>query len=272
MAPMTDKNLAHRIVSSWYARYIILSNNLSEIYDQTLQVQKRGIIEKLLTCVNGRLFEWQKEIMSIEMSNFIYVDDALMELKLIPQEIQFLRPFYYPMERETSVQSIIDAPDKPKGAPPEPTEEEKEKQKMAALLNFDAPDEESEDEEFDMTTLEYFDENEGVDEPLSFEDAVNILKSHEKAKQARILFLNSKLNPDRYKVEKRTRPAVEYNLSFDPADFPPRQPKVEYKRDFYRGPYLGHYLIIHNLIYIYFILQKSLIFRVFLSTKSRFMK
>lgn len=234
MEPITDKNIAHRLISSLYARYIILSNNLSEIYDQTLQVQKREVIEKLLTFVNGRLFEWQKEIMSIEMSNFIYVDDALMELKLIPQEIQFLRPFHFPLFREKSVQDVIDAPDKPKQAPPELTEEEKETKRLAALMNFDA-EEESDDEEFDMKTLEYFDENEGVDDPISFEDAVNIIKSHEKAKQARIFFTNSKLHPERFDIEKRTRPVVKYEFSFNPEDFPPRQPKLEYKKDFYQG-------------------------------------
>lgn len=82
-------------------------NNLSDIYDQTLQAQKRKITEKFLILVSKRLLEWQKELKSVEMSEFIYVDNNLMELKLIPHDIQFLTQYHLSNTRENNVQELI---------------------------------------------------------------------------------------------------------------------------------------------------------------------
>lgn len=103
--PTLNKQNVHRIFASLYARYVTLVNNLNELFDQTCQVQKRKIIENLLIPATARLFELQNEIKQIDLSQFIYVDQTLVELKLIPQDIQLIKPF--PRRRTKEIEDIL---------------------------------------------------------------------------------------------------------------------------------------------------------------------
>ncbi|XP_070498782.1 dynein regulatory complex protein 11-like [Chironomus tepperi] len=108
LEPTMDRNYAHELIANLYVKYVVLCNNLSELYDQTLQAQKRQLIESLLISSQERLKEIQKDIQKIEMSQFVYVDDALVELNFVPYDIEFLRPFYFPRRRGIEEQIIID--------------------------------------------------------------------------------------------------------------------------------------------------------------------
>lgn len=103
--PTKNKQNVHRIFASLYARYVTLVNNLNELFDQTCQVQKRKIIENLLIAATARLFELQNEIKQIDLSQFIYVDQTLIELKLIPDDIQLIKPF--PRRRTKEIEDIL---------------------------------------------------------------------------------------------------------------------------------------------------------------------
>lgn len=108
LQPERDKLKVHGTYASLYARYVNLVNKLGDIFDQTLQVQKRKVVETLLTAATHRMLELEKELKSIEMSEFVYIDQTLIEDKLIPQDIQLLCPFYYPAKRTQNTQNIID--------------------------------------------------------------------------------------------------------------------------------------------------------------------
>lgn len=55
----------------------------------------------------GRLFELQNELKYIEMSEFLYIDQTLYEEKFVPDQVQLLRPFYYPATRLAKMQDIV---------------------------------------------------------------------------------------------------------------------------------------------------------------------
>lgn len=103
LKPTFDRVEAHRIFTSLYGRYIVICNNLADIYDQTLQAQKRLVVQQLLEAATKRLLELQMRLKEIDLSEFIYYDDVIKELALTIQDVQILRPFYFPYERSGEV-------------------------------------------------------------------------------------------------------------------------------------------------------------------------
>lgn len=215
LEPTMVRNYAHQLIGNLYARYIILCNNLSELYDQTLQVQKRQLIENLLLLTEERLKEIQKDIQKIEMSQFVYVDDALIELNLVPYDIEFLRPFYFPRKRSIEHQQVIDEIPKidekvleqPKGLDKFRkilTPEEIEAQKKAEILA----------------------------------NAVNVIKAHEKARQTRIFAMNMKLYPDEFKIpEPPKQDVIVYEFQHQEDQIPLfKLKRTKYHFDFYSPP------------------------------------
>jgi len=176
LEPTMDRNYAHELIANLYVKYVVLCNNLSELYDQTLQAQKRQLIENLLISSQERLKEIQKDIQKIEMSQFVYVDDALVELNFVPYDIEFLRPFYFPKRRGIEEQIILDEIPKiedeivepPKGLDklrPVLTRQEIEEQRIKDILT----------------------------------DAVNTIKYYEKMRQIKVLGVNMKHFPKLFK-------------------------------------------------------------------------
>lgn len=82
-------------------------NNLNDIYDQTLQVQKRGFLQKLLDSVTTRLLEIKQKLHEIELNDIIYVDHTLISNQITPQQIQLSRPYYFLHSRTQEIQDII---------------------------------------------------------------------------------------------------------------------------------------------------------------------
>lgn len=109
LQPEMDRIRVHGIFGNLYARYVILYNNLIEVYDQTRQVQKKMAIGKILVAVNKRLKDIQRELTSnIELSEFIYMDDVIVEMKYVPDDVQIVHPYYTPFERPPDIQAIVD--------------------------------------------------------------------------------------------------------------------------------------------------------------------
>lgn len=210
--PIKDRNYAHRLVGNIFARYIVLCNNLSEIYDQTLQAQKRVVIEKILICSELRLLELQKEMQKIEMNEIVYLDDVLLELKLTTQNVEFLCPFYFPRMRDIEIQNLVE--DVPKVAEVKP-------ENVKGLERFRKV----------LTAKEI--EEKQRQEQMKF--AVNLIKRHEKAKQARVKSLNAKLFPDIFKPKRRELPTVDYEFIYKPDQAPLFKIKrSKYKFDFFK--------------------------------------
>lgn len=191
LGPIKDRSYAHRLIGNLLCRYIVLCNNLSELYDQTLQVQKRPLIEQLLMSCTNRYVELRTQMNKIEMSEFHYLDDALVELKLAPQKIEFLRPFYFPRKRSVEAQQIVDEV-------PKVSRESEFKEVLKGKDRFKI-----------VLTPEQI---EAKQQKELMENAVNLIKSHEKAKQARVHVLNVKLFPKMYKIEPADCHDVEYDF------------------------------------------------------------
>lgn len=214
LQPTRNRNYAHRLIGNIYTRYIVLCNNLSELYDQTLQVQKRQVIEKILTSSTKRLLELQLEMQKIEMSEFTFVDDALMELKLTPQNIEFLRPFYFPRKRDVEAQRVIDEI-------PKISEEVQEVKELKGIEKYRK-----------VLTPEEIEAQRFVKEKIS---AANSIKSHEKAAQARIDFFNMNDSPEKFLPKPPEFPSVDYEFMHQPDQIPMFKIKrTNYKIDLFR--------------------------------------
>ncbi|RZC41158.1 hypothetical protein BDFB_011658 [Asbolus verrucosus] len=87
-----DRTLANQLVGGLYAKYSMLVQDLGTILDQMAQPQKRIIVRKLMDAATVRLHELNEELRTIDISEYHYIDGALIELKLIPQEVEILDP------------------------------------------------------------------------------------------------------------------------------------------------------------------------------------
>lgn len=199
LEPTLDRVFVHRLIGNLFARYIILCNNLSDLYDQTFQVQKRSVIEKILISSTNRLLELQKEMRKIEMSEFVYIDDALVELKLTPQNIEFLRPFYFPRKRDIEAQQVINEV-------PKLAEGVQSKEELTGLNKYRK-----------VLTPEEL-EAERIRKLV--EKSSSLIKIHEKAKQARVNWLNMKIFPETFKPKRRESVKVSYDFIHQPDQVP----------------------------------------------------
>lgn len=90
-----------------YVRYVIVVNALGNIYDQTLQVQKCAVVKEILALATKRLLELRLTLKKIEMSEFMCIDQTLIEQKLNVFDVQVLTPFYYPMQRTDEIEDLL---------------------------------------------------------------------------------------------------------------------------------------------------------------------
>ncbi|KAK6634163.1 hypothetical protein RUM44_004771 [Polyplax serrata] len=149
--PQRERAEAFQGVSELYVKYITVVNKLDQCYDQILQPQKRIIIRKLLDATIGRVLEMKNELVNLDMSEFSYFDNILLELKLLPQEVEIGVPKYYRRERENELR--------------------KRRETMDDILK----------------KLGYLEEKEEEIE-MSEEDAIRLIQIHERARQGRLRF------------------------------------------------------------------------------------
>lgn len=101
--PQKDKKFAQSVVSDLYFRYVTAVNKLDQCYDQIVQPQKRIVIRKLLDASIGRLLELKHELVNLDLSEFSYNDDVLLQMKLSPSEAEVNIPKYYRREKEEEI-------------------------------------------------------------------------------------------------------------------------------------------------------------------------
>lgn len=82
-----------------YRKYVGLFNVLSELYDQTLQMQHYNLIEVLINSVGNRMLMWKDELEKISMSECISTE--------YPPDTH-LRPFFHFWNtRDEEVQELL---------------------------------------------------------------------------------------------------------------------------------------------------------------------
>lgn len=93
--PDTNRSFVQKLVYELYVKYILAANKLEEIYDQMLQPQKRILVRKLLDSCLGRIVELKYDLVNIDMTEFSYNDEVIMELNLTPHDIELNVPRYF---------------------------------------------------------------------------------------------------------------------------------------------------------------------------------
>lgn len=101
--PQKDKKKASAVVCDLYVKYITVVNSLDQCYDQMVQPQKRILVRKLLDMSLGRMLEIKHELVNLELSEFSYYDDVLINMNILPQEAEITIPQYYRREREEEI-------------------------------------------------------------------------------------------------------------------------------------------------------------------------
>lgn len=220
----------HDIFANLYARYIGLVNNLSYLYDQTGQVQKRKLIKTLLETATRRLLELRNELKKIELSEFIYLDKMLIQKKLTPFDIQLIHPYYFPFKRKKEIQELIDNIKEPiehlstvdQNNPNEIINSDTDKgqylKKPSILSNRKNLISESIDSQI-STDLKIITDKKQKQTKMKFQypiekekiqispqrqaiiDAVNMIKKHDRARRARLLLTNIKFHPTYFTVK-----------------------------------------------------------------------
>lgn len=104
---LKDRPLASHLAGGVYAKYCIIVQEIDACLDQICQVQKRMTIRKLMDAATIRLNELKDELTKIDLSEYHYIDGALVELKLIPHSVEILHPALF-VPRSLEVQDMYD--------------------------------------------------------------------------------------------------------------------------------------------------------------------
>ncbi|XP_017770546.1 PREDICTED: IQ and AAA domain-containing protein 1-like [Nicrophorus vespilloides] len=92
MESVKDRSIASRLIGGLYARYCMIIQDIDACLDQMCQVQKSFTIRKLMDAAATRLNELKDEMTKIDLSEYHYIDGALVELKVIPHSVEILHP------------------------------------------------------------------------------------------------------------------------------------------------------------------------------------
>ncbi|KAF8766355.1 Dynein regulatory complex protein 11 like protein [Argiope bruennichi] len=141
--------------SNLYLRYIQIANRLTECRENILQPQKRRLLQKLIDNCIGRTLELKHGLVSLEFAEVQYLDDALLEMKMTPDQMNIKIPAYFR----------------------EKTKEEQEKALLIKeLMRY-----------FYSETPNTYWELQGMSE----KEAVHLLQGQEEARQGRVAFLEA---------------------------------------------------------------------------------
>ncbi|NXW61536.1 DRC11 protein, partial [Eurystomus gularis] len=99
LQPEKDLVKVFKMLATSYIKYIQIFRNLETAHDQLLHQQKRAAIRKVLDGVIGRILEIKKEMVALENSEFHYIDNILVELELLPEDLEIPIPRYFIKER-----------------------------------------------------------------------------------------------------------------------------------------------------------------------------
>ncbi|KAL3275302.1 hypothetical protein HHI36_020069 [Cryptolaemus montrouzieri] len=91
----------HRFaLATLYIKYILISNQLSEIIDQMVQVQKRALIKKLLEATLGRILELKYDLVEADINDWTHCGDVMETLGLNPFQTELNISNHFRYERK----------------------------------------------------------------------------------------------------------------------------------------------------------------------------
>ncbi|XP_052848732.1 dynein regulatory complex protein 11 isoform X1 [Drosophila gunungcola] len=175
--PPQEKAVSFKIFAELYVLYVELVEKLGFIYHNTFQVQKRALVRVLVESATQQLMKLKEELKDLEMSEYIYIDKALIARKLTPRDLVIWRSPQFLYRRPLDIQNII--------ADNRLYMNEEEKEEKAAQ---------------DWV-------------PVS--EAVKLIQAHERARQARVYKSNIKYDKKKFlKVHQRKK--INYKFTFKP--------------------------------------------------------
>ncbi|XP_022904118.2 dynein regulatory complex protein 11 [Onthophagus taurus] len=144
-----NRRQQRKSLATLYVKYIIVANKLSECVDQMVQPQKRALIRKLLEATLGRIIELKWDLIEADLNEWSHVGDVISELNVTPYQSELKIPKCFTDERREEI-------------------EYKEK--------------------FIEDVLEKYGFSEKVEEkkPMSEQQAILIIQTHERARQGRL--------------------------------------------------------------------------------------
>ncbi|GFY48642.1 dynein regulatory complex protein 11 [Trichonephila inaurata madagascariensis] len=94
--PLIEQRMAAvRLTSKLYLQYIKICNKLITCYENICHPQKRRYLRQICDACIGRVLELKHELVSLEKSEFHFLDQMLLNLKMFPSEMDVKIPEYY---------------------------------------------------------------------------------------------------------------------------------------------------------------------------------
>lgn len=202
--PPEDANQLKWLISHLYMNYVQIVNKLDECYDQIVHPQKREVIGRLLDTSLGRLLEIKRDIVKVELDDYVFFDNVLMELKMTHEDVEVRVPKHFSREREKAkehrrklIQEVFDEVKmeefKEKYLKDVPEEEKEERWEKYLEAKEAERVEKEKQEEYQRRKLELAGAVEEVkveevvddDDWMAIGDAIRIIQRHERARQDR---------------------------------------------------------------------------------------
>ncbi|XP_063372243.1 IQ and AAA domain-containing protein 1-like [Cydia amplana] len=107
---LKERHVPPEVLGGLYAKYCNLANRMYQAYVDSMQLQRAPYIADIITVVMRRLYELRKELVLMIVNDYIYVDSALIQQRLTPQDIEVVVPCHFAMEaRKDSIEELLQA-------------------------------------------------------------------------------------------------------------------------------------------------------------------
>merc|ERR1711907_547097 len=136
--------------AAMYIRYIQVYKNLEDCYDQMIHPQKREDIKYALENCIGQLINTKYDLVLNQQTDYVCLDDIIVDLKLTPDALEMRVPRYFRDDRDAEIKK-------------------REELMNTLLVRFDIPPEED-DQKVELPTRN---------------EAILILQRNERARQSR---------------------------------------------------------------------------------------
>lgn len=144
-----DRREQRSLLATLYVKYIMVANRLNECVDQMVQPQKRILVRKLLEATLGRILELKADLVEADINEYTHVGDVIESLKITPLDTELNVPACFKKEM---------------------TEDITYKQNLIYSV---------------LSKFGYL-EKETKKEPMTEQEAILIIQTHERARQGRL--------------------------------------------------------------------------------------
>ncbi|KAJ8395966.1 hypothetical protein AAFF_G00026740 [Aldrovandia affinis] len=103
LPPEESKRAFLQRLNTFYILYVQIFRELEEAYDQLVHTQKRRLIRYVLEGVMGRLLELKHTMTKVTASEYHYMEDILLDMKLTPADMEIPIPRHFLGERATEL-------------------------------------------------------------------------------------------------------------------------------------------------------------------------